>query len=259
MVRAKKHLGQHFLQDDQVAEQIVEFLTGFGDYQQVLEIGPGTGVLTQHLLRGPFQKIWMIDVDREATLHLKKKFPEQADQIIHQDFLQFQAASCFQHRFGIVGNLPYNISSQIFFKILDIREMVPECVCMIQKEVAQRLVSPPGNRAYGILSVFLQAFYKLEYLLEVPPESFYPVPKVESAVIRLQTLGKTDLGCDQKIFRAVVKQGFQNRRKTLRNALKAFNLPLEIRSLELLDKRAEQLAVEDYVTLTKTITPFWNP
>ena len=259
MVRAKKHLGQHFLQDNQVAGKIVEFLTGFGEYQEVLEIGPGTGILTQYLLNRSFQKVWMIDVDQEAIQYLNKKFPEQADQILHQDFLQFQLDSMTESPFGIIGNLPYNISSQIFFKILDIRERVPECVCMIQKEVAQRLVSPPGNRAYGILSVFLQAFYKLEYLLEVSPESFYPVPKVESAVIRLQSLGKTDLGCDEKLFRAVVKQGFQNRRKTLRNALKAFNLPLEIRSLELLDKRAEQLAVEDYVTLTKTITPFWNP
>ena len=130
---------------------------------------------------------------------------------------------------------------------------------MIQKEVAQRLVSPPGNRAYGILSVFLQAYYRLEYLFEVSPECFHPKPKVYSAVIRLQTLGKPQLDCDEVIFRTLVKRGFQNRRKTLRNALKAFNLPQEIRALNLLDQRAEQLAVDDYVTLTKTITPFWNP
>ena len=129
---------------------------------------------------------------------------------------------------------------------------------MIQKEVAQRLVSPPGNRKYGILSVFLQAFYHLEYLFEVPPDRFHPKPKVHSAVIRLQANGKTRLDCDEKIFKSLVKQAFQNRRKTLRNALKAFNLPQEVRALELLDQRAEQLAVDDYVTLTKTITQFWN-
>ena len=259
MVRAKKHLGQHFLKDDSVAAEIVSYLTGYGNYSVVLEIGPGTGVLTDHLLKKSFQDIWMIEVDKESVQYLQKKYPDRAAGIIQQDFLSYQVTSVIQRPFGIIGSLPYNISSQIFFKILEIRDWVPECVCMVQKEVAQRLVSPPGNRAYGILSVFLQAFYKLEYLLEVPPESFYPIPKVDSSVIRLQSLGKTGLGCDQKIFRSVVKQGFQNRRKTLRNALKPFNLPLEIRTLELLDKRAEQLAVEDYVTLTKTITPFWNP
>jgi 16S rRNA (adenine1518-N6/adenine1519-N6)-dimethyltransferase len=129
---------------------------------------------------------------------------------------------------------------------------------MLQKEVAQRLVSPPGNKAYGILSVFLQAYYKLEYLFDVPPQSFHPQPKVDSAVIRLQTLGKSHLECDEDLFRTLVKQGFQNRRKTLRNALKGFNLPQEVRTLEVMSQRAEQLSVQDYVTLTKTITPFWN-
>lgn len=259
MVRPKKYLGQHFLKDLAVAREIAESLTGFGDYQQVLEIGPGTGVLTRHLLQKSEWNTWMIEVDTESIQYLKEQFPNGSERLILGDFLNWDAGALLPEPFAVIGNLPYNISSQIFFRILELRQFIPEVVCMIQKEVAQRLVSPPGNRAYGILSVFLQAYYRLEYLFEVSPECFHPKPKVYSAVIRLQTLGKPRLDCDEVIFRALVKRGFQNRRKTLRNALKAFNLPQEIRALNLLDQRAEQLAVDDYVTLTKTITPFWNP
>jgi 16S rRNA (adenine1518-N6/adenine1519-N6)-dimethyltransferase len=259
MVRPKKYLGQHFLKDPIVAAKIANSLTGFGNYSQVLEIGPGTGVLTKLLIEKPAWTLWMIEVDKESIHYLQQKYPDKTEQIIHQDFLNWNPRKVLPGQFAIIGNFPYNISSQIFFKILEIQTQVPEVVCMLQKEVAQRLVSPPGNRAYGILSVFLQAFYQLEYLFEVPPEYFYPIPKVDSAVIRLQSLGKPHLECNEQVFRSIVKRGFQNRRKTLRNALKAFNLPQEVRALKLLDLRAEQLAVEDYVTLTKTITPFWNP
>ena len=257
MVRPKKHLGQHFLKDQGIAEQIAQSLTGFGGYRQVLEVGPGTGVLTDYLNQSSHWTLWMIDIDSESVRHLTKKFPEAANRLILGDFLKWDASE-IPGPFAIIGNFPYNISSQIFFRILDLQSQIPEVVCMLQKEVAQRLVSGPGSRAYGILSVLLQAYYNPEYLFEVPPESFYPKPKVHSAVVRFQSLGKSHLDCDENLFRTLVKRGFQNRRKTLRNALKAFNLPQEIRALELLDKRAEQLAVEDYVTLTKSITPFWN-
>ena len=257
MVKPKKRLGQHFLRDEKIANDIAGSLTGFGDYKQLLEIGPGTGFLTKYLLNKPNLTTWMIEVDIESTKYLKKRFTNESERIIHQDFLKWDA-SLLPTPFAIIGNFPYNISSQIFFKILELRKQIPEVVCMLQKEVAERLVSPPGNKKYGILSVFLQAFYTLEYLFEVPPESFYPKPKVYSAVIRLQTLGKNRLDCDEHIFRTLVKRGFQNRRKTLRNALKALNLPQEIQDLQVLGQRAEQLAVDDYVRLTKTITPFWN-
>lgn len=257
MVRPKKHLGQHFLKDQLVASRISNSLTGFGDYIQVLEVGPGTGVLTRYLLQSAQWDLWMIDVDGESIEFLKKRIPLNADRLILGDILKWDE-SRIRGPYAIIGNFPYNISSQIFFKILDYRRSIPEVVCMLQKEVAQRLVSPPGNKAYGILSVFLQAYYKLEYLFDVPPQSFHPQPKVDSAVIRLQTLGKSHLECDEDLFRTLVKQGFQNRRKTLRNALKGFNLPQEVRTLEVMSQRAEQLSVQDYVTLTKTITPFWN-
>lgn len=258
MVRPKKHLGQHFLKDQVIAGTIARSLTGYGGYQHVLEVGPGTGVLTRYLLQNSRWTLWMIEVDRESVKYLKSQFPEVDDHLVSGDFLKWDATA-IPAPFAVIGNFPYNISSQIFFRLLDLQSRVPEVVCMLQKEVAQRLVSGPGSKRYGILSVMLQAYYRLEYLMEVLPQSFHPQPKVDSAVIRLQTLGKSDLDCDENIFRMLVKRGFQNRRKTLRNALKAFNLPQEIRALDILNQRAEQLAVEDYLTLTKTITPFWNP
>jgi 16S rRNA (adenine1518-N6/adenine1519-N6)-dimethyltransferase len=257
VVRPKKHLGQHFLRDQAAADRIARSLTGYGGYRHILEIGPGTGVLTNYLYKDPRWTLWMIDIDRESVRFLKEKFPEVDKRLILGDFLKHDV-SAVPAPFAIIGNFPYNISSQILFRVLGLQGQIPEVVCMLQKEVAQRLVSKPGNRTYGILSVLLQAYYNLEYLFEVEPESFYPKPKVQSAVIRLQTLGKPQLECDENLFRSLVKQGFQNRRKTLRNALKGFNLPQEIRALELLNRRAEQLAVEDYITLTKSITPFWN-
>lgn len=259
MVRAKKYLGQHFLRDKHLARDITRSLTGHGGYKDLLEIGPGTGVMTNYLLADPRFNTWMIEVDPESVEFLKKRFPPAASRIIRGDYLKWDPGEAFEETYGIVGNFPYYISSQIFFKILETPDRIPEVVCMLQKEVAQRLSAAPGNRRYGLLSVLLQAFYRVELLFEVGAQSFQPPPKVDSAVIRLQTLYKPQLGCDQQLFRRLVKQGFQNRRKTLRNALKAFNLPPEVRQLELLDNRAEQLSVDDYVSLTNLISPFWSP
>ena len=256
-VRPKKHLGQHFLKDLNIAKQITEGLIGHGDYTKCLEIGPGTGVLTQFLIEKDSDvEISVIEVDRESVAYLKKHFPKLGDRIIEGDFLKIDIAPLFEESFAVIGNFPYNISSQIFFKVLDLKHKVPEVVCMIQKEVADRLISPPGNKAYGILSVFLQAYYDLEYLFTVPPEVFNPPPKVNSAVIRLKRNDRQSLDCDEVMFRRVVKAGFQMRRKTLRNSLKPINLPEEMSADLILDQRAETLSVEDYVALTNRIVSF---
>ncbi len=252
-VRPKKHLGQHFLTDLSIAERIAKSLSGHGDYQQVLEIGPGTGVLTQFLLKQDWDT-HLIDIDRESIAYLHAHFPDLGERIFQGDFLKDAVESQLDSSFAIIGNFPYNISSQIFFKVLDLRNEVPEVVCMIQKEVADRLVSPPGNKSYGILSVLLQAYYDLEYLFTVGPKVFNPPPKVNSAVIRLKRNDRTVLGCDEKLFRRVVKAGFQMRRKTLRNALKPINLPEPMREAAILDRRAETLSVEEYIALTNQIT-----
>lgn len=251
-VRPKKHLGQHFLTDLSIAERIALSLTGYGDYQRVLEIGPGTGVLTRYLLKQDWD-IHLVDIDTESIAYLHKHFPDLGDRIIQGDFLKQPVEQNLEAPFAIIGNFPYNISSQIFFKVLDLRNEVTEVVCMIQKEVADRLVSPPGNKTYGILSVFLQAYYDLEYLFTVGPEVFNPPPKVNSAVIRLKRNTRVALDCDEKLFRRVVKAGFQMRRKTLRNALKPINLPEQMKDNPVLDRRAETLSVEEYVTLTNQI------
>ncbi|GAB5523634.1 MAG: 16S rRNA (adenine(1518)-N(6)/adenine(1519)-N(6)) -dimethyltransferase RsmA [Roseivirga sp.] len=252
-VRPKKHLGQHFLTDLSIAERIAKSLSGHGNYQQVLEIGPGTGVLTQFLIKQDWDT-HLIDIDRESIAYLHAHFPDLGEQIFQGDFLKDAVEDNLDGPFAIIGNFPYNISSQIFFKVLDLRNDVPEVVCMIQKEVADRLVSPPGNKSYGILSVLLQAYYDLEYLFTVGPKVFNPPPKVNSAVIRLKRNERAALGCDEKLFRRVVKAGFQMRRKTLRNALKPINLPEPMREAAILDRRAETLSVEEYIALTNQIT-----
>jgi len=246
MVRAKKHLGQHFLKDSSIAGRIARSLAGEG-YDQLLEIGPGTGVLTTPLLEKWSGRLTAIELDRESVTYLNENFNPAEIRII-EDLDQL-----FPGKFGVAGNFPYNISSQIFFRILDYRDRIPEAVGMIQKEVAERLVSPPGNKSYGILSVLLQAFYDLEYLFTVEPHVFHPPPKVRSAVIRLRRNGTSSLDCDENLFRKVVKQGFQNRRKTLRNALKPLNLPLAPVSAETLGRRAEELSVQEFVELTKQL------
>jgi 16S rRNA (adenine1518-N6/adenine1519-N6)-dimethyltransferase len=246
-VRAKKHLGQHFLKDLNIAQRIVDGLSGHGGYDRVLEIGPGMGVLTQFLLTKSSFTTHVIEIDTESVAYLEKHYPDLSPRIIAGDFLKFNPGEHFQDKFAIIGNFPYNISSQIFFRALEIRDRIPEIVCMLQKEVAQRIASPPGNKDYGILSVLLQAFYDIDYLVSVPPGAFDPPPKVQSGVIRLRRNAVAALECDEKLFFRVVKTAFNQRRKTLRNALKPVG---EIPDHPLLNKRAEQLSVQDFVTLT---------
>ena len=244
MVRPKKHLGQHFLKDKNIAAKIVDALQSTD--LPVLEIGPGTGVLTELLIK-KVNDFSVIEIDRESIAYLHEHFP--ALKIIEGDFLEFD----IQQNLAIIGNFPYNISSQIFFRVLDGRQYVKEVVCMIQKEVADRIASKEGNKTYGILSVLLQAYYDIDYLFKVPPGVFNPPPKVNSAVIRLRRNNVATLSCDEVLFKKVIKQGFQNRRKTLRNALKNLNLPGSVYALTIMDKRAEQLSVDDFVSLTRSI------
>ena len=215
-VRAKKALGQHFLTDQSIAKNIVGALQG----RQALEVGPGMGVLTQYLLPRPELALKVIELDNESVVYLKKHYPELGDNLIEGDFLKMDLDGIFEGEYSVIGNFPYNISSQIFFKILEHRDRIPEVVCMIQKEVAERIAEKPGTKTYGILSVFLQAWYDIEYLFTVGSGAFNPPPKVQSAVIRLTRNSRTDLGCDEKLFRTVVKTAFGQRRKTLRNSLK---------------------------------------
>ncbi len=247
-VRPKKHLGQHFLRDLEAAQQIVNLQSLHRDYNKVLEIGPGMGVLTQYLLQRTDFQTFVVEIDRESVAYLKEHFPVLEDRIFSQDFLQMNLAELFGNEpFGIIGNLPYNISSQIFFKVLEYKDLVMEIVCMLQKEVAQRIASPPGKKDYGILSVFLQAYYDIEYSFTVYPDAFIPPPKVDSGVIRLKRNNVEKLNCNEKKFVQVVKAGFNQRRKTLRNALKPIGLNFEH---DLLNKRAEQLGVAEFVLLT---------
>lgn len=250
MVRPKKFLGQHFLKDKGIAQRIVDSLQPESG-NEVLEIGPGTGVLTQFLIERRELDLTVIDVDRESIAHLKENFPALEGHIIEGDFLEWDIKSVFPNSFSIIGNFPYNISSQIFFRILEHRNQVCQVVCMLQKEVADRIAEKPGTKTYGILSVLLQAYYDIEYLFKVPPGVFFPPPKVMSAVIRLKRNNRLQLGCNEELFKTVVKQAFQNRRKTLRNALKVLNLPATLLADPILDKRAEQLAVDQFIFLTR--------
>ena len=253
MVRPKKFLGQHFLKDIHIASKIVDALVLDVGPNQVIEIGPGTGVLTQFLIKKDEIDLRLVEIDREAVAYLKEKHPEYANKIIEGDFLKLDLARIYNGKFHIIGNFPYNISSQIFFKVLEHRNQVHQVVCMLQKEVAERIAEKEGSKTYGILSVLLQAYYDITFLFKVSPGVFFPPPKVMSAVIRLTRNGRENLGCDDKRFQKVVKQAFQNRRKTLRNALKPLNLEASITALSIMDKRAEQLTVEQFISLTKLI------
>jgi len=253
-VRPKKRLGQHFLHDQHTAARIVDSLVkGPAPTLRLLEIGPGMGVLTRLLLAQDGIDLTVIEIDRESVTYLKENSVVAEDRIIEGDFMKVDLTRVFSGHFSIIGNFPYNISSQIFFKVLDYRHQVDQVVCMLQKEVAERIASPHGSKVYGILSVLLQAYYRIEFLFKVSPGVFTPPPKVMSAVIRLMRNDREHLPCDEKLFVLVVKQGFNNRRKTLRNALKNLNLAGAVSSLPLLDKRAEQLAVEDFIHLTMLI------
>jgi 16S rRNA (adenine1518-N6/adenine1519-N6)-dimethyltransferase len=250
-VRAKKHLGQHFLKDEDMAANIAGALEHSSEI--ALEIGPGMGSLTKYLLKDWKEKLWVSEVDNESVAYLKTYFPELKSHIITGDFLQLDFNTLFGiEKISLIGNFPYNISSQILFKALDNREQVIQIVGMFQKEVAKRICSPPGNKDYGILSVLLQAYYKTEYLYDVPPSSFNPPPKVNSGVIRLQKKPQGSLGCDEVLFKKVVKTAFNQRRKMLSNALSGM---MEGRKLEgdIGHLRAEQLSWEDFVELTNTI------
>jgi 16S rRNA (adenine1518-N6/adenine1519-N6)-dimethyltransferase len=252
-VRAKKHLGQHFLKDEAIARNIVESLRNFHLYNQVLEIGPGMGVLTKYLFEKKEFETSLIDLDHESIAWLRDHFPLFKERIIEGDFLEMDLENLFPGPFAVIGNFPYNISSQILFKVLEHKNKIPELVGMFQKEVAERIASPPKKKAYGILSVFLQAYFDIEYLFTVDEHVFNPPPRVKSAVIRLTRNKVQKLDCNEKLFFNVVKTGFNQRRKTLRNPLKAICNNPQILADPIFNKRAEELSVEDFVNLTNMI------
>jgi 16S rRNA (adenine1518-N6/adenine1519-N6)-dimethyltransferase len=251
-VKAKKYLGQHFLKDETIAEQIADTLTLKG-YKNVLEIGPGMGVLTKYLLRKEVTT-HVIEIDTESVEYLQANYLNLASRIIEKDFLKYDLKDVFKEEpFAIIGNFPYNISTQIVFKTLEMRDQIPEFSGMFQKEVAQRICSKEGSKVYGILSVLTQAFYDAEYLFTVSPSVFNPPPKIDSGVLRLIRKENYSLPCDEKIFFKVVKTGFQQRRKTLRNSLKTFNLSDNLKANAIFGKRPEQLAVSEFIELTQLI------
>lgn len=283
-VRAKKALGQHFLTDQSIAKRIVGTLSvissgGEAEVEKspVLEIGPGMGVLTQYLLQREDIDLKAVELDGESVDYLLTHFPGIQGRLLQADYLRLDMQRVFKRSYRIIGNFPYNISSQIFFKILDDKDRIPEVVCMIQKEVAERIAEKPGSKTYGILSVLLQAWYDIEYCFTVGPGAFAPPPKVQSAVIRLTRNSRTELGCDERLFKTVVKTAFNQRRKTLRNALKPLlagksfpsvqsvgttdnsgkinggSIVMDASETSILDLRAERLSVEDFVELTKMI------
>jgi 16S rRNA (adenine1518-N6/adenine1519-N6)-dimethyltransferase len=254
LVRAKKHLGQHFLTDKNIAAKIVESLRPDNRYAQVLEVGPGMGILSDFLLQKTEYGVSLIDIDTESYLYLQKKYPQLGKRLINADFLEMDFAAFFTGPMAIIGNFPYNISSQILFKVLDNRQQVVEVVGMFQKEVAERCSAKAGSKEYGILTVFLQAYYKVEYLFTVKAGVFNPPPKVLSAVIRLTRNETAQLNCDEKLFWQVVKAGFNQRRKTLRNALSSLINKEKMTNDPMLDLRAERLTVADFVKLTNEIT-----
>lgn len=251
-VRAKKNLGQHFLNDKNIAKRIVDSLQTNG-ISRVLEIGPGMGVLTQFLIQNTNYETSVVEIDRESVEYLEKHYPELKERIISADFLRLRLDNYFQERFAIIGNFPYNISSQIFFKVLDYRNQIPEVVGMLQKEVAERLAAGPGSKTYGILSVLLQAYYHIEYLFTVHENVFTPPPKVKSGVIRLTRNERTHLDCDEKLFTSIVKMAFNQRRKTMRNSLKSMIKGDELKANPIFDKRPEQLSVAEFELLAQMI------
>jgi 16S rRNA (adenine1518-N6/adenine1519-N6)-dimethyltransferase len=252
-VRPKKNLGQHFLRDQNIARKIVGNLSaGASD---VIELGPGMGVLTRFLLEHEEFNLHVIEVDRESVEYLKKNFPELNGRIHEADFLNCDLDKIAGNGFKLIGNFPYNISSQVFFKVLENKDITQECVCMVQKEVADRICAGPNSKTYGILSVLLQAFYQIENLFTVPPQVFIPPPKVKSAVIRLTRNNLKELPCNEKLFFKVVKTAFNQRRKMLRNSLSAVSKDLPAGFAE---KRPEQLSVESFIELTSFIEEFEN-
>lgn len=251
-VKAKKHLGQHFLTDESVAERIANTLSLSG-YKKVLEIGPGMGVLTKYLLDKDIET-YVVEIDTESVAYLKTHYPKLATNIIERDFLKYNLSEVFHNEpFAIIGNYPYNISSQIVFKTLEMRDQVPEFSGMFQKEVAQRICSQKGSKVYGILSVLVQAFYEASYLFTVPPGVFNPPPKVDSGVLLLKRKANYTLPCNEQLFFKVVKAAFNQRRKTLRNSLKTFNLTENTKASSIFGMRPEQLDVQEFIEITQLL------
>ncbi len=251
-VKPKKHLGQHFLKDENIARKISDTLSLQG-YDDVLEIGPGMGVLTKYLLDKAITT-HVIEVDSESVAYLKANFLNLADRVYEKDFLKHDLSTIFNEKqFAVIGNYPYNISSQIVFKTLDMRSQVPEFSGMFQKEVAKRICAKEGSKVYGILSVLVQAFYEATYLFTVPPTVFNPPPKVDSGVLLLKRKNNYNLECNEQLFFKVVKTAFQQRRKTLRNSLKVFNLSQNLKANTIFGQRPEQLKVEEFIELTLLI------
>lgn len=251
-VKAKKHLGQHFLKDESIAKAIADTLSLEG-YNEVLEIGPGMGVLTKYLLEKPINT-YVIEIDTESVAYLDANYPKLKDKIISEDFLKYNINSVFEGKqFAIIGNFPYNISTQIVFRVLEYRDQIPEFSGMFQKEVAERICEKKGSKTYGILSVLAQAFYDTEYLFTVDENVFNPPPKVKSGVMRMRRKENYTLPCNEKLLFIVVKTAFQQRRKTLRNSLKTLNLSDSLREDAIFDIRPEQLSVEEFIALTQKI------
>ncbi|HEU0136638.1 MAG TPA: 16S rRNA (adenine(1518)-N(6)/adenine(1519)-N(6))-dimethyltransferase RsmA [Flavobacterium sp.] len=251
-VKAKKHLGQHFLNDETIARDIAETLNLKG-YQDVLEIGPGMGVLTKYLLENT-ANVHVIEIDIDSVAYLNENFPKLHGKIISKDFLKFNINEIYDGRqFAIIGNFPYNISTQIVFRALEYRNQIPEFAGMFQREVAQRICEKKGSKAYGILSVLVQAFYEAEYLFTVNEDVFIPPPNVKSGVLRLRRKENFSLPCSEKMFFSIVKTAFQQRRKTLRNSLKTLNLSDNLRQDTIFDLRPEQLDVQQFIALTQKI------
>lgn len=255
-MQAKKSFGQHFLKDEHIAERIADSLLRAKESGRVLEVGPGMGMLTKYLLRHPDYETFAVEADRDMVDYLENAYPEFAqNRLISKDFLDFDAPGFFSGKqFSLIGNFPYNISTQILFKLLDWRLQIPEMVGMFQKEVADRIVAKPGNKVYGITSVLAQAYFDTEYLFTVKPGSFNPPPKVVSAVIRLTRKEGFVLDCDEKLFKTIVKTAFGQRRKMLRNTLKPFLPPEKLMEDTFFERRPETLGWDEYVQLAQTIT-----
>lgn len=250
MVRPKKHLGQHFLTDPAIAKRIVDTLSVQAD-DPVVEVGPGTGVLTEWILEKDL-RFFPVEIDEESVQHLKARWPELEGVLVEGDFLKLDLEQFPGEKLHIIGNFPYNISSQIFFKVLENRQRVDSVVCMLQKEVAERICSPHGSKKYGILSVLLQAYYNIDYLFSVKPGSFHPPPKVTSGVIRLKRNQLKALPCNEELFVRVVKAVFNQRRKMIRNSIQSILLNLDSQ-YELLSKRPEQLNVQQFIELSSWV------
>lgn len=255
-VRPKKSLGQHFLNDNTIAKRIADTLDGFPQLP-VLEVGPGTGVLTRFLIEKE-RDLTVVELDRESVAYLKQNFVDlEHDRIIEADFLQLDLSLLYDDKFCIIGNYPYNISSQIFFKVLDYRDAIPCCTGMIQREVAQRIAAGPGSKTYGILSVLLQVWYDVEYLFTVDEDAFTPPPKVKSAVVRLVRNNRIAMDCDEKLFKRVVKTSFNRRRKMLRNSVKPLiGENTDVLQHPIFTKRPEELSGAQFEELTNMLEPF---